>query len=255
LERDQETAPFFYLYGWMKKLLPYRLKLFVKLYIRKCRDVLNSISGKFATKISVQDGFFVITKLHQEIKNAGILQNKTKNINLATVKINGLMIYPGQVFSFWKLVGNPSQKKGFKNSRSLINGQLEEAMGGGLCQLSGILYFLALKAGLTIIERHPHSRDIYREEERFTPLGSDATVVYGYKDLRIANPYNFPVNVQVDINEDTITGILSAAVHFDAHEIVFQYTKGSGYTDVTTIQKNNMAIKVIGNDRYLLLTR
>jgi len=56
--------------------------------------------------------------------------------------------------------------------------------GGGLCQLSGIIYHAVLEAGLEILERHPHSLDIYTATTRYTPLGSDAAVVYGHKDLR-----------------------------------------------------------------------
>lgn len=48
-----------------------------------------------------------------------------------------------------------------------------------------------------IVERHSHSIDIYQEHERFTPLGSDATVVYGYKDLQFQNNLNIPLQIQV----------------------------------------------------------
>ena len=58
-----------------------------------------------------------------------------------------------------------------------------------------MLYHLALVGGLEIVERHPHSIDIYREEDRYAPLGADATVVWGFKDLRLRNPYPSAVSI------------------------------------------------------------
>ena len=112
------------------------------------------------------------------------------NLKLAIQSIESVDILPREIFSFWKIVGNPSKRNGFIGSRSIINGQVTNSIGGGLCQLSGLVYYLSLKSGLEILERHNHSMDIYTEETRFTPLGSDATVVYGYKDLKIRNNFS-----------------------------------------------------------------
>ena len=109
-----------------------------------------------------------------------------------------------KIFSFWKIVGSPSQRKGFVESRSLINDKLEASVGGGLCQLSGLIYFMSLHANLEILERHNHSADIYTEETRFTPLGSDATVAYGYKDLKIRNTLDGPIRFNFSLNENSI---------------------------------------------------
>lgn len=74
-------------------------------------------------------------------------------------------------------------KRDTKNGRNLVAGKIQGNYGGGLCQVSGLLYYIALATGLEILERHAHSIDIYAEEDRFAPLGADDTVVFGYKNF------------------------------------------------------------------------
>ncbi len=110
---------------------------------------------------------------------------KRHNILLAANALDGLPLRPGQVFSFWHVVGRPQLARGFVAGRSLLAGELVQDPGGGLCQLAGALYHLSLQGGLVVVERWPHSVDLYREEERYTPLGADASVAWGFRDLRL----------------------------------------------------------------------
>jgi vancomycin resistance protein VanW len=103
----------------------------------------------------------------------------------------------------------------------LISGKLKEDYGGGLCQLSSIIYHLSLIAGMDIWERHNHSVDIYKERDRFTPLGSDATVVYGYKDLRIRNNLGTPVKISLSIIDNNLKCVFSSSQPLKRHKIVF----------------------------------
>jgi hypothetical protein len=70
------------------------------------------------------------------------------------------------------------------------------------------LFFIWRCFRLKIVERHQHSVDIYTEENRYTPLGTDATVVFGYKDLRIRNPYHFPIQFWFSVEENHFIGEL-----------------------------------------------
>lgn len=133
--------------------------------------------------------------LVQPIMPSAVFQAKLANIGRGAALLHTNLIEPGEAWSFWSRVGKPTAQNGFAEGRNIVNGRLVLQVGGGLCQLSSLIYHLALLAGLEIIERHHHSIDIYREEERFTPLGADATVVWGFKDLRLRNPYNFPVSI------------------------------------------------------------
>ena len=122
-----------------------------------------------------------------------------------------MTIWPDQIFSFWKIVGNPSKKRGFVQSRSLVNGETIESYGGGLCQLSGLIYLTSIHCGLEILERHNHSTDIYDDTTRYMPLGGDATVAYGHKDLKIRNNFKEPIRFAISTKEDTVSvGICSA---------------------------------------------
>ncbi len=106
---------------------------------------------------------------------------KVQNLRAACQKLNGLEIPAGETFGFWKQLGRTTRAAGFTEGRELRSGCLVPNLGGGLCQLSGLLYAAALAAGLEVVERHEHSRTLPG-----TPLPPerDATVFWNYVDLR-----------------------------------------------------------------------
>lgn len=167
------------------------------------------------------------TGLYQIIKKGEFHQNKVHNLKMVGNKINNLIIAPDEVFSFWKLIGKPNEKNGFKQGRNLIKNNISSDFGGGICQFSSIIYFLALQSGLKILERHPHSIDIYKDHERFTPLGSDSTVVYGYKDLQIQNPFEFPVQFQCNITENELRFYIISPHELKLSTIHFEYSENN----------------------------
>ena len=89
--------------------------------------------------------------------------------------------------------------------RNILDGNIHYAVGGGLCQLAGIIYDLAVHTGMEIVERHSHSVDIYTDDTRYAPLGMDSAVAYGYKDLRFKNPYDFPVYIRFDLTNNQLS--------------------------------------------------
>jgi vancomycin resistance protein VanW len=211
-------------------LFPYRLRLAYRMARRKFEDVKTGTALNFAKgRVGTAQFPYEITII-QTIKQTGFFDNKVNNIQIASQHINGILINEGRIFSFWNTVGFPGQRNGYRKGRNLVSGRLIEDYGGGLCQLSGIMYHLALKAGLEIMERHNHSVDIYTEEERFTPLGSDATVVYGYKDLRFRNPYAFSLNFRISIDGDQLNATLKSEKLIHERNIVFERT-GDQYVE------------------------
>ena len=185
----------------IKKIVPFYIKVKLQLLKRSVRDVVKGYYFNYAKRRYSTNDFSNSIALKQELK-----PNKAKNKNLlrAIKRIEQIQINPNEILSFWRIVGNPSKKNGFTESRSLVNGKIENTIGGGLCQLSGLMYYISLIAQLEILERHNHSIDIYDEETRFTPLGSDATVAYGYKDLKIRNNLNCPIKFNFCIKDDII---------------------------------------------------
>ena len=151
-------------------------------------------------------GFTLQLEITQPVMPGALLENKLRNLALGAQRVNQSCMAAGQIWSFWRHVGRPSLDNGFQPGRNLVSGQLQRQVGGGLCQLSSLIYHLGLQAGLTVSERHAHSIDIYREHDRVTPLGSDATVVWGHKDLRLCNPHPTDVALQCFLLGHTLVG-------------------------------------------------
>jgi hypothetical protein len=106
---------------------------------------------------------------------------KIQNLRRAAAALDGVVIPPGAIFSFWKQIGRASRRRGFVTGRMLQQGCLVPAIGGGLCQLSNGLYESALQADCEIVERHAHSRIVPGSA---AAAGRDATVAWNYVDLR-----------------------------------------------------------------------
>lgn len=129
------------------------------------------------------------TPLLRRLKNVDMYlqHNKITNLGLAAAKIDGLLIRPGETFSFWKTVGRPGARKGYLEGLVLENGRVGKGIGGGLCQMGNLLYWMALHSPLTVGERWRHSYDVFPDEGRTLPFGSGATLAYNYIDLQLRN--------------------------------------------------------------------
>ena len=203
----------------LKHLLSSKTKIKLHLLRRRVRDFYKGYSFPQTEHSDVKFPFYL--EITQEIKTTYSTLAKLKNISIAVEPIQSITINPNEVFSFWRAVGEPSKSRGFVESRSLINGELKPSVGGGLCQLSGLIYYMSLQADLEIVEHHSHSADIYTEETRFTPLGSDATVVYGYKDLRVQNYFDFPIKFSFILSENSLTIRLKSAEKIEKSKVEF----------------------------------
>jgi vancomycin resistance protein VanW len=164
---------------------------------------------------------------------------------LAAKKVNEVVIYPNEIFSFWKVIGNPNNQ--FKKGRTIQNGEIIEDVGGGLCQVSGIIYYVTLVAGLDVLERYNHSTDIYNDETRFCPLGTDATIVYGYKDLRVRNNYSFPLKFEIEIVDQLISIKLLSTQKIEENKLLFELNQQSVNTIVII---RNEAEEIVNVSNY-----
>lgn len=100
-------------------------------------------------------------RIVQPIMPSAFYENKVINITRGAHLLHQNLIPPNQYWSFWHRIKRPSASNGFVVGRNLVNEQLVAQTGGGLCQISSMIYHLALLSGLTVIERHSHSVDIY----------------------------------------------------------------------------------------------
>ena len=112
--------------------------------------------------------------------------NKAENLKIASAPLNGLLIRPGETFSLCLAIRDADRKTPYKEALVVVNDRLTAARGGGLCQLSNMLYWTFLNSPLTVTERHPHRmRDF--PDPTMKLLGSDATIVSGWLDLKVKN--------------------------------------------------------------------
>jgi vancomycin resistance protein VanW len=119
--------------------------------------------------------------------NLDLQQKKVKNLELAIQKFNCRIIKPGQIFSFWKILGNPSYSRGFVDGMILDDGKVTVGAGGGLCQMANLLYWIFLHSPFRVLEHHHHQLDIFPDSGRVLPFGSGAGVLYNYGDLQFKN--------------------------------------------------------------------
>jgi hypothetical protein len=126
---------------------------------------------------------------------------KVENLRRAAQHFDGLVIPAGEVFSFWKQLGNPSSARGFVAGRMLKEGCMVASTGGGLCQISNALFEVALKSGCPILERHAHSRVVPGSA---ATLGRDATVAWNYVDLRFRAPQALQLRISLSATQLTV---------------------------------------------------
>lgn len=143
-------------------------------------------------------------KLHKSLllrklgnSDMALQHNKVVNLKIAIKKIDGIIIKPGETFSFWKLVGLPTKRKGYVEGMLLSRGKVMVGIGGGLCQLANLLHWMVLHSPLTITERYHHGFDPFPDNGRVLPFGSGATVFYNYVDYQFTN--NTPCSFQIKL--------------------------------------------------------
>lgn len=121
-------------------------------------------------------------------------KKRTNNIKLATKAINNQVIFPGETFSFNQVVGKRTEGKGYLKAPVIIRGEFSEDIGGGICQVSSTLFNAVDNAGLQIVQRFSHSREV-----PYIPPGRDATVSWYGPDFVFKNKYNQPILIQARI--------------------------------------------------------
>lgn len=126
--------------------------------------------------------------------------NRAHNIELAASLLNGVKLQPGEEFSYNSVVGPRTEKRGFREARVIIGGNMTEGLGGGVCQVSSTLHAAVLYAGLDIIEEHPHSR-----ASTYIDPSLDATVTWGSLDFKFVNNFNFTIRIEAIITNDDVS--------------------------------------------------
>jgi len=147
-------------------------------------------------------------------------ENKRTNLELAIAHIDNILIKPGEIFSIWKLVGRPTERKGYLEGLVLNQGKIDKGIGGGLCQLGNLLFWIFAHSPLTIIERYRHGFDVFPDINRKVPFGAGATLSYNYIDLQVKNETNNIFQIKLWIDKTHLNGTLMSKEKINKEYII-----------------------------------
>jgi len=198
------------------------------------------------------------TPLYRKLKDVDMYlqENKVINLSLALPRVQNITIYPGEIFSYWKTIGMPTKTKGYKPGMVLKRGKVTEGTGGGLCQLSNMIYWMTLHTPLTVVERHRHGYDVFPDSNRTQPFGSGATCFYNYGDLMIANETVHAFQLKLYMDNTHLHGAWMSAApqqhHYEVYEkdhiMKSEYWGGHTRHNVLHRRVYNLEHKQVGDE-------
>ena len=127
---------------------------------------------------------------------AGSTAERINNIRLAAAKLDGLILLPGESFSYNDTVGKRTEEAGFQYADAYSDGQVVPELGGGICQVSSTLYSASLYARMKILSRTNHYFKV-----GYLDYGMDATVSWGGPDFKFRNDRELPIKIAAYLNE------------------------------------------------------
>lgn len=235
----------------VRAVAPMPLRLGVAVARRTLADWRNAPAFA-STRTASLDGLTEAVTISQPIRRTAHFEGKLHNIDRAAQTLNNLSVPAGATVSFWHLIGRPSARRGYRTGRAIIGDRLSSDIGGGLCQVASLLYELGLRAGMTTVERHPHSRDLYTEETRFTPLGLDAAIVWGFKDVRWQNPHDATTTLGFSVEDETVTGRLLAGVPIAAYDLEIARRDEGPLRHVEITRSSGLSRTIVSRDTYAI---
>lgn len=236
-----------------KKLFCERNQLFFKLAVQKGifqRHIKDFISkDKFAKSKSKEKLPNLVSNYNSYLIKKGteieLQENKVVNVNIASSKINSLVVHPGEVFSYWRTIGTVTKRKGYKEGRVLRNNKLQPGMGGGLCNLANTINLLILNSPLEITEFHTHSDALAPDYGERVPLKDGTCVGYNYIDYRFKNTTDQDIQLYVWVENKTLYAELRSEKEFPWKYEIFEENhhfrkEGDNYYRVSQIYRNKI---------------
>lgn len=163
--------------------------------------------------------------------------NRSSNVALASSKINGLVLMPGDEFSFNGSVGKRTAAAGFKVAGVYVNGQVTNDYGGGICQVSSTLYNAVLRANLEIVSRTNHMFTV-----GYVPIGTDATVSWGAPDFKFKNSRNYPIKIVTSNYNKRLTVTIYGLKEQNEYDVeIISYRTGTVPFKTTYTTDNSLA--------------
>ena len=185
------------------------------------RHIKNKLSKEKIAKSFSKEELPNIVKSHSSIlvrKLEGVdmklQENKVTNIMLACNKINGIIIHPGETFSYWCTLGPTTKKRGYKEGLIISRSGLKSGYGGGLCQMANMIHWLVLNSPLDVTELHHHSDALFPDDRRRVPFGTGTSVLYNHVDYRFKNNTDQDVQILVWCENGELCGELRSEREF-----------------------------------------
>lgn len=157
---------------------------------------------------------------------------RTTNVRLASNACDGVILNPGEEFSYNDVVGERTAARGYRSAIIFQEGQEVNGLGGGVCQPSSTLYMAVLRADLDVTERHYHQFQV-----SYTPISQDATVAYGSKDFKFVNDTEYPVKIVVSMGGGSLTFSIVGTKTDDKTVSLYARTYTSGKYKNSTLYK------------------
>lgn len=133
---------------------------------------------------------------------------KVTNLRLASPHVDGLLLRPGETFSFNRTVGNCTRRKGYVDGLRLAGGETGSGVAGGICQIANMVHWLVLHSPLTVVERSEHTVDPFPDSERVVPWGVGCSIVHNYVDLVVRNDTERTFQFRVHVGPTDLHGSL-----------------------------------------------
>lgn len=191
--------------------ITYKISLKKEVLKRNISDIVKN--NKFSLSKDNNMLPFVIIKhkslIRRKLNNVDIhlQENKSQNLKIAAPKINRILIRPGEIFSFWRLVGKVNKKNGYLDGVVISNGKVLKGVGGGMCQFTNLLHWMFLHTELDIIERHHHNGlDLFPDFNRQIPFGTGTSISYNNIDYRVKNNTQYTYQIIVYTTEEHLCG-------------------------------------------------
>lgn len=196
-------------------------------------------------EIADEDAYFQDVLGHCETPH-GDNENRNGNLRKACGMLDGLVLQPGQELSYNEALGPRTKELGWLPAPAYSGTKLVDSPGGGICQVSSTLYLASVYSELTIVERRNHGYPV-----SYIPLGMDATVSWGFADLKIRNDSPMPVKIQAE-ESDGYVRISILGTETRDYDVEMSYTVGGRYVRTYMSKIDKETGEVISKEPYAL---
>ena len=230
--------------------LTYKISMEKEIILRNIKDMFSKET--FSIEKTTEKLPVTIYKHNSLIRrklgnvNMELQENKAKNLSLASPKISGILIKPGETFSFWKLVGRCLEKDGYKEGLTISSGRPSSGIAGGMCQLTNLIHWMILHTDMQITEHHHHDQiDLFPDFKRVIPFGTGTSIMYNYLDYRFKNTTNLTYQLIIYVTDEYLCGELRAnnrqdyKYHIQAEDIYFSKEKDGIYRNGKVYREKN----------------